>query len=68
MSNQSLADTANHVVAQYSAAGKTLNQAYRATVERVLGDAKTRFASVLEARSSRGHKAARRRALSPLTG
>ena len=51
MSNQSLANTANHVVAQYSAAGKTLNQAYRATVERVLGDAKTRFASVLEARS-----------------
>ncbi|MEJ8845155.1 hypothetical protein [Variovorax rhizosphaerae] len=51
MSNQSLATAATHVVAQYSAAGKTLNQAYRATVERLLGDAKTRFESVLDARS-----------------
>jgi hypothetical protein len=51
MSNQSLATAANHVVYQYSAAGKTLNQAYRTTVERVLDTAKTRFVSALEARS-----------------
>ncbi|WP_218509998.1 hypothetical protein [Variovorax sp. dw_308] len=51
MSNQSLATAATHVVAQYSAAGKTLNHAYRATVERLLDSAKTRFVSALEARS-----------------
>ncbi|MEJ8858011.1 hypothetical protein WKW79_25805 [Variovorax robiniae] len=51
MSNQSLATVATHVVDQYSAAGKTLNNAYRATVERVLGDAKGRFVKALEARS-----------------
>jgi len=51
MSNQSLATAATHVVAQYSAAGKTLNKAYSAAVERLMGNAKTRFASVLEARS-----------------
>ncbi|MEJ8857031.1 hypothetical protein WKW79_20815 [Variovorax robiniae] len=51
MSNASLATAATHVVAQYSAAGKTLNKAYSATIERLLGDAKTRFVSALEARS-----------------
>ena len=51
MSNQSLATVATHVVDQYSAAGKTLNQAYRATVERVLGNAKSRLITALEARS-----------------
>jgi len=51
MSNQSLSTVATHVVAQYSAAGKTLNQAYRATAERLLGDAKTRLVSALDARA-----------------
>ncbi|MEJ8847526.1 hypothetical protein [Variovorax rhizosphaerae] len=51
MSNQSLATVATHIVDQYSAAGKTLNQAYRATVERVLDSAKSRFVTALEARS-----------------
>ena len=51
MSNPSIASAATHVVAQYSAAGKTLNHAYRATVERLLDSAKTRFVSTLEARS-----------------
>ncbi|WP_213954590.1 hypothetical protein [Variovorax sp. dw_954] len=51
MSNPSLATVATHVVDQYSVAGKTLNQAYRATVERVLGNAKARFVTALEARS-----------------
>ena len=51
MSNQSLAIAANHVVNQYSAAGKTLSQAYRTTAERVLGKAKSRFVTALEARS-----------------
>jgi hypothetical protein len=51
MSNQSLSTVAIHVVDQYSAAGKTLNQAYRAGVERLVDTAKTRFASALQARS-----------------
>jgi len=50
MSNQSLATVATHVVDQYSVAGKTLNQAYRASVERVLDKAKAGV-SALEARS-----------------
>jgi hypothetical protein len=51
MSNQSLSAVALHVVDQYGTAGKTLNQAYRAGVERLVDGAKSRFASALQARS-----------------
>ncbi|MEJ8849496.1 hypothetical protein [Variovorax rhizosphaerae] len=51
MTNQSITTVANHVVAQYSAAGKTLNKAYRATAVRMLDDAKARLVSALDARS-----------------